>query len=113
MFTRRSILHACFPSLLLLASAFGEESFPYKNRDLPLDERVADFVSRLTLEEKAIALNHVGPGLSRFNLRSDQWNQCLTGVKWDRPTTMFPACIGMAATWNTELVKEVGLRHSR
>jgi beta-glucosidase len=68
---------------------------------------VADLLGRLTLEEKAILLNHRGPTIERFNIRSDQWNQCLNGVKWDRPTTLFPTCIGMAATWNTNLVHEI------
>lgn len=73
----------------------------------PVDQRVADLISRLTLEEKAILLNHKGPTVERFNIRSDQWNQCLNGVKWDRPTTLFPICLGMAATWDTNLVHEV------
>jgi beta-glucosidase len=73
----------------------------------PVDKRVQDLISRLTLEEKAILLNHRGPTVKRFGIRSDQWNQCLNGVLWNRPTTLFPTCIGMAATWNTDLVHEV------
>jgi len=37
----------------------------------------------------AAALNHKGTTVQRFNIRADQWNQCLNGVKWDRPTTLF------------------------
>ena len=73
----------------------------------PVDARVADLISRLTLEEKATLLNHVGPTVERFNIRSDQWNQCLNGVQWDRPTTLFPTCLAMSATWDTNLVHEV------
>jgi beta-glucosidase len=73
----------------------------------PVDARVADLISRLTLEEKAALLNHVGPTVERFNIRSDQWNQCLNGVQWDRPTTLFPTCLAMSATWDTNLVHEV------
>jgi beta-glucosidase len=72
----------------------------------PVDARVADLISRLTLEEKATLLNHRGPTVARFNIRSDQWNQCLNGVQWDRPTTLFPICLAMAATWDTNLVHE-------
>ena len=72
----------------------------------PVEKRVADLISRLTLEEKARLLNHRGPTVERFNIRSDQWNQCLNGVKWNRPTTLFPTCIAMAATWNTALVQD-------
>jgi beta-glucosidase len=68
---------------------------------------VADLISRLTLEEKATLLNHRGPTVERFNIRSDQWNQCLNGVQWDRPTTLFPTCIAMSATWNKDLVHQI------
>ena len=78
----------------------------YLNTDAPIDQRVADLVTRMSLEEKAIALNHNGPDLERFGLRSDKWNQCLHGVWWDRPTTMFPVSIALAATWDTNLVHE-------
>ena len=73
----------------------------------PVDARVADLISRLTLEEKATLLNHRGPMVARFNIRSDQWNQCLNGVQWDKPTTLFPICLAMSATWDTNLVHEV------
>jgi len=72
----------------------------------PVDARVADLISRLTLEEKAALLNHRGPTVERFNIRSDQWNQCLNGVQWNRPTTLFPVCLALAATWDTNLVHE-------
>lgn len=51
-------------------------------------------------------LDHDGPEVSRFHIRSDKWNQCLHGVVWDRPTTMFPVSIAMAATWDPALVHE-------
>ncbi len=83
----------------------GSEIF--RDSSQPVEARVADLVSRLTLEEKAMVLDHKGPTVERFNLRSDQWNQCLNGVKWNRPTTLFPACVAMAATWDTQLVQDV------
>ncbi len=71
-----------------------------------MEKRVNDLISRLTLEEKAMLLNHRGTTVERFGIRSDQWNQCLHGVCWDRPTTMFPISIAMAAAWDTKLVHE-------
>jgi beta-glucosidase len=76
----------------------------YLDTNQPVDTRVADLISRLTLEEKATLLNHIGPTVQRFNIRADQWNQCLNGVQWDRPTTLFPICLAMSATWDTNLV---------
>ncbi|UCG47150.1 MAG: glycoside hydrolase family 3 C-terminal domain-containing protein [Phycisphaerales bacterium] len=79
----------------------------FRDTSQSIDKRVEDLISRLTLEEKAMLLNHRGTTVERFNIRSDQWNQCLHGVCWDRPTTMFPVSIAMAATWDPGLVHEV------
>jgi beta-glucosidase len=92
----------------ILASAAGaaSESPIYLDTSQPVENRVKDLIARLTLEEKAMLLNHRGTTVERFGIRSDQWNQCLHGVCWDRPTTMFPVSIAMAATWDTKLVHE-------
>lgn len=76
----------------------------YLDYTKPVDARVKDLISRMTLEEKAQYLNHVGPEIPRFGIKSDKWNQALHGVVWTRPTTMFPISIAMAATWDTKLV---------
>jgi beta-glucosidase len=99
-------------SLMILISLFGFTGISraqtpaagsnspalYLDVNQPLDARVADLISRLTLEEKAILLNHQGPTIERFHIRADQWN---------RPTTLFPSCITMAATWDTNLVHKI------
>jgi beta-glucosidase len=79
----------------------------YLDTQVSIDDRVADLISRLTLEQKAALLNHKGSTVTvdGRSILSDQWNQCLNGVSWDRPTTLFPTCIAMAATWNPELVQ--------
>jgi beta-glucosidase len=95
-------------ALLLVISVRAQTAPPpYLDTTLPVDQRVADLVGRLTLEEKAQLLNHMGPTVKRFNIRADQWNQCLNNVRWNRPTTFYPSCIGMAATWDTGLVHDV------
>ena len=95
------------PFLGLQARAQDAASMPYLDSSRPVDERVHDLMARLTLEEKATILNHRGTTIARFKIRADQWNQCLNGVKWDRPTTLFPICLAMAATWDTNLVREI------
>jgi beta-glucosidase len=84
-----------------------KEVAPYLDPSQPVEKRVRDLISRLTLEEKATLLNHRGPEVERFSIKSDGWNQCLHGVWWDRSTTMFPVSIAMAATWDTKLIHEV------
>jgi beta-glucosidase len=117
------MLHPHFPAGWLLAALFSvfvpfvqaepdprtaplaKEHPLYLDTKAPLDNRVADLVSRMTLEEKARALNHNGADIARIGLRSDKWNQCLNGVQWSEPTTLFPICTGLAATWNPEFVQ--------
>ncbi len=79
----------------------------YLDTEVSLEARVADLISRLALEQKAALLNHKGSTVTVDGrpILSDQWNQCLNGVSWDRPTTLFPTCIAMAATWNPDLVQ--------
>jgi beta-glucosidase len=94
--------------LLFAGPAAAVESAElFRDVSQPIERRLDDLIGRLTLEEKAIVLNHRGPTIERFALRADQWNQCLNGVKWDRPTTLFPTCIAMAATWDVDLVHEI------
>jgi len=95
-------------ALLLLAGISLAAPAPrYLDPAQPLEDRVRDLLGRLTLEEKATLLNHQGPDVKRFGIRSDKWNQCLHGVWWTEPTTMFPVSIAMAATWDPALIHEV------
>jgi beta-glucosidase len=89
-----------------LCSAAGAVE-PFRDPALPIEQRLDDAMARLSLAEKAAVLNHRGPTVKSLDLRSDQWNQCLHGVMWDRPATLFPVCIAMAATWNTDLIHRV------
>ena len=98
---------ATLAATVLSMNGFSEVSPVFRDPAQPLEKRIEDLLGRLSLEEKAMLLDHKGPTLERFNIRSDQWNQCLNGVKWDRPTTLFPTCIAMAATWDTGLIHEV------
>jgi beta-glucosidase len=97
----------CLAFALLATTVAAGETMLFRDPTKPVDDRAGDLVARLTLEEKAMLLNHKGTTVQRFGIRADQWNQCLNGVKWDRPTTLFPICLAMAATWDTDLVHEV------
>ena len=92
---------------LAICAVHAEPTQVYLDTARPVEERVQDLISKLTLEEKATLLNHNGPDVARFGIRADKWNQCLHGVWWKRPTTMFPVSIALAATWDTNLVHEV------
>ena len=107
---RSTLFFAAFV-LAPLVPLSAADAPPFRNPNLPLEQRVQDLLGRLTLEQKAQVLNHRGPTVlvDGFALRADQWNQCLNGVKWDRPTTLFPICLAMAATWDANLVHNTNL----
>ncbi len=82
---------------------------PYMNPALPIAERVNDLVSRMTLQEKVLQMQHTAPAIPRLGIPSyDWWNEALHGVARSGYATVFPQAIGMAATWDTELVHEEG-----
>ena len=85
----------------------GQESL-YLNPDRPVDERVDDLISQLKLYEKAEMLCTTAPAIERLRIPVfNGWNQCLRGIQWSEPTTVFPCPIEMAATWDTSLVRSV------
>ncbi len=79
----------------------------YLDPTQPVEKRVNDLISRLTITEKAIVLDRTQP-LPRLNIEANlKWTQGLHGVQWDRPTTMFPQAIALGATWDPALIHDV------
>lgn len=82
--------------------------FPFQNPDLPIEARVDDLVSRLTLEEKAAQMLHEAPGIPRLGVPPyNWWNECLHGVARAGIATVFPQAIGLAAMWNPARLFEI------
>jgi len=80
----------------------------YLDPSQPLDRRVDDLMSKLTLAEKGSLLGTGAPAIERLNVPvMNGWNQSLHGIVWTQPTTMFPVPIGMASTWDTQLEHDV------
>lgn len=80
--------------------------YPFMNPDLPVKNRVDDLVSRLTLEEKIQQMQHTASGIPRLGIPAyNWWNECLHGVARNGIATVFPQAIGMAATFNPDLVQ--------
>src|SRR4051812_16515251 len=72
-------------------------------------ERAADLVSRMTLEEKAHQLGHTAPAIPRLGVPEyNWWNEGLHGVARAGFATVFPQAIGMAASWDAPLMQQVG-----
>ncbi len=105
-FKKLSALVLCLAFAAAPALAQGPD---FLNTDLDISERVADLIGRLTVQQKAQLLNHKGTTVvvDGFSIRADQWNQCLHGVRWTEPTTVFPTSIALGATWNPDLIYRV------
>src|SRR5713101_4943600 len=81
----------------------------YKNPKLPVDQRVSDLVSRMTLEEKVSQLVHTADAIPRLSIPAyNWWNEGLHGVARAGYATVFPQAIGMAATLDEPLIHQVG-----
>jgi beta-glucosidase len=81
---------------------------PYKNPDLPVQTRVDDLLSRMTLEEKVAQMGNATPAIERLGVPAhDYWNEALHGVARSGIATVFPQAIGLAATWDTKLMYQV------
>ncbi|MBN2426581.1 MAG: glycoside hydrolase family 3 C-terminal domain-containing protein [Calditrichaceae bacterium] len=80
----------------------------YLDVNLSLEERVNDLVSRMTLEEKINQMIDQAEAIPRLNIPEyNWWNECLHGVARAGTATVFPQAIGLAATWNTNLMFEI------
>ncbi|MCI0490989.1 MAG: glycoside hydrolase family 3 C-terminal domain-containing protein [Blastocatellia bacterium] len=92
-----------------LPLASGQSSLPpYKNPSLPIEKRVDDLVSRMTLEEKVSQMMNAAAPIERLGIPAyDWWNEALHGVARAGYATVFPQAIGLAATWNEELLHKV------
>jgi beta-glucosidase len=81
----------------------------YMNRTLPPEQRAADLVRRLTVEEKVSQLVNQSRAVPRLNVPDyDWWSESLHGVARNG-TTVFPEPIGLAATFDTEAVHRMAI----
>ncbi|MFD9700351.1 glycoside hydrolase family 3 C-terminal domain-containing protein [Lentzea sp. NPDC059081] len=85
------------------------EEPPFRDRALPVSRRVADLLDRLTTAEKIGMLHQWQPAVPRLGIAAFRTGtEALHGVAWLGRATVFPQAIGLASTWNPELVRAVG-----
>ncbi|HUG54710.1 MAG TPA: glycoside hydrolase family 3 N-terminal domain-containing protein, partial [Vicinamibacteria bacterium] len=93
------------------AGGFGQTaaSAPsYLDPDLSFEARARDLVARMTLEEKVSQLMNDAPPIPRLGLPAyEWWNEALHGVARAGGATVFPQAIGLAASFDTALMREV------
>ncbi|MFL6416500.1 MAG: glycoside hydrolase family 3 C-terminal domain-containing protein, partial [Bryobacteraceae bacterium] len=85
-----------------------QPSQKYKDPALSPEERAADLVAQMTLDEKAAQMQNSAPAIPRLGIPAyDWWNEALHGVARAGLATVFPQAIGLAATWDTDLESRV------
>lgn len=93
--------------LLFTAPVMGQQ-FPYQNTSLTPEQRASDLLERLTLEEKVSLMQNASPAIPRLGIKAyDWWNEALHGVGRAGIATVFPQTIGMAASFDDELIYKV------
>lgn len=85
-----------------------EAKFPFYDTSLSTEARVQDLISRLSLEEKADQMMHNTSAIERLEIPPyNYWNEALHGVARSGAATVFPQAIGMAATFDDDLLFKV------
>lgn len=108
MKTRRplSLLGSAMTAIVALASS--SVTTPYKDPALSAADRAADLCSLLTIDEKVKLMMNSSPAIERLGIPAfDWWSEALHGVARNGLSTVFPSCIGMAASFDDDLIEEV------
>lgn len=94
-------------AFLCIAAAFTlnaqSPEYPFRDSNLPKEQRIDDLLGRLTLEEKIAMMQNSSKGVERLGIPDyNWWNEALHGVARAGVATVFPQAIGMAATFDPE-----------
>lgn len=94
--------------LLINILVINAQQYPFQNSNLTFHERAVDLCSRLTLEEKASLMCDVSPAIPRLGIKAfNWWSEALHGYANNDNVTVFPEPIGMAASFNPDMVYKV------
>jgi beta-glucosidase len=94
-------------SCLAQGGSNNNSSPDYLNPSLPIERRVDDLVSRMTLEEKASQVVHRARAIPRLGIPAyNWWSEALHGVVASG-VTVFPEPIGLGATFDAPLIHDM------
>ena len=105
---------------VLPVQARSDPAYPFRNPHISLDARIDDLLGRLTLDEKVAWLHQSQAAIPRLGIPYFKaGTEALHGVAWsndlnnnwsktDATSTVFPQAVGLASTWDTNLIKQVG-----
>ncbi|MFT3903697.1 MAG: glycoside hydrolase family 3 N-terminal domain-containing protein [Niabella sp.] len=97
-----------FLFLCLSIDCFAQQGTPvFRDASKPIEVRMDDLLNRLTLKEKISLLGFRSPEIIKLGIPAyNWWSEALHGVARAGKATVFPQAIGMASTFNDELLKE-------
>ena len=112
--TSRSLLRLILIPFLLpfaaLAQTTPSAAPPYLDPAQPINLRVDDLISRMTLQEKASQLVNQARAIPRLQVPAyDWWSEALHGVANAGIATVFPEPIGLAATFDSPLIHDMAI----
>ncbi len=94
-------------SMMVLAGAGRAADPPYLDPSLPVEQRVDDLVSRMTVEEKVSQVVHRAAAIPRLKVAEyNWWSEALHGVA-SGTATVFPEPIGLGATFDAPLIHDM------
>ncbi|HEU5289782.1 MAG TPA: xylan 1,4-beta-xylosidase, partial [Cyclobacteriaceae bacterium] len=95
-------------ALLVISSSGIAQKLPYQDPSLAAEQRAKDLIGHLTLEEKAALMCDVSDAIPRLGIKKfNWWSEALHGFANNDDVTVFPEPIGMAASFNDELVYKI------
>ena len=81
----------------------------FRDISASVTERAADLLSRLTSDERLAMLHQAAPAIERLGVAEYRTGcEALHGAAWLGTATVFPQPVGLAATWDTDLIERVG-----
>ena len=102
---------------MLIPHASSQTQYPFQNADLPIEQRIDNILSLMTIDEKIECLD-TNPSVPRLGIKASGHVEGIHGLtqggpgKWGRPLTVpsttFPQGIGLGETWDAELLTQAG-----
>lgn len=94
--------------IVFSAAVFAQEK-PWFNSKLDMDKRIDALLKEMTLEEKISQTVNESAGIPRLGIPAyDWWSEALHGVARSGRATVFPQAIGLAATFDPEMMVKIG-----
>ncbi|WP_299254262.1 glycoside hydrolase family 3 C-terminal domain-containing protein [uncultured Aquimarina sp.] len=95
-------------SLFVSSNVVGQAKFKWFDESISFEKRAELLIKEMTLEEKFKQLINNSPAIPRLDVPEyNWWNEALHGVARNGKATIFPQAIGMGATFNPDLIKEM------